>query len=320
MLKVTTTHMKQAFLQRNGIPSQPVCGDDRVLHPPRRPADADLAGGRSDLSRGADGPHVHVAMESRTARGRRSGRSRSPRSCRTSSPATCRTIRSARGIPSMPTPTACRSRRRSAARRRCIRNTRYAQRDDACSGRRLAVKRWPWRGSWLPSAAALGVEVRAQQNAARRASARCGRPMRAAARFEVLPVQGSVYLLAGAGSNITVQVGRRRGLGRRHQRGGDVATSARRDPHDLAGADPLHRQHQRPIPITSAATRRSPIGRRHRERVLGQGARVYAHENTYSRMANPTRRIGGDADSDSGRPTRSRRRRRRCSSPASRSR
>ena len=58
MLKVTTTHMKQAFIQRNGIPIEPVCGDDRVLHPPRQPADDDFAGGRSDLSRGADGPLV----------------------------------------------------------------------------------------------------------------------------------------------------------------------------------------------------------------------------------------------------------------------
>jgi glyoxylase-like metal-dependent hydrolase (beta-lactamase superfamily II) len=61
---------------------------------------------------------------------------------------------------------------------------------------------------------ALGVETRslaqgerAQQNAA----APVYRPVRptyaSRGEIQVLPVQGSVYLLAGAGSNITVQVG-----------------------------------------------------------------------------------------------------------------
>ena len=112
-----------------GIPAaqrhseQSVRGDDRVLHPPRQPADDDLAGGRSDLPRGADDSVVNVAMESRDSASSRLDRSRSPKNCPTSSLATCRTTRSAHDIRSMPMPTDCRSRPRSVAKRRCIPST-----------------------------------------------------------------------------------------------------------------------------------------------------------------------------------------------------
>ena len=107
--------------------------------------------------------------------------------------------------------------------------------------------------------------------------------------IEVLPVQGSVYLLAGGGSNVVVQVG--------DDARASSWTPTRRAMSDkmLAAirtlskaADPLHRQHRRRSAITSAATRRwrrrpaAPVNA-----FLQQGARVYAHENTYTRLANP---------------------------------
>jgi glyoxylase-like metal-dependent hydrolase (beta-lactamase superfamily II) len=53
---------------------------------------------------------------------------------------------------------------------------------------------------------ALGVGMRAQQNAAP-----VHRPVRptyaSRGEIQILPVQGTVYMLAGAGSNVTVQVG-----------------------------------------------------------------------------------------------------------------
>ena len=65
--------------------------------------------------------------------------------------------------------------------------------------------------AWIVAAlgvCALGIELRAQQNAVAPLH-RPARPTYASrGEIQVLPVQGSVYLLAGAGSNITVQVGR----------------------------------------------------------------------------------------------------------------
>ncbi len=102
---------------------QPVRRDARVLHPARRPDDAHLADRRPGLPRRADGAHVDVPVESRGARERHRRRWTWPRKFRGFGRATCRTIRWARRIPSTPTTTSCRSKRRSAGRRRSIRNT-----------------------------------------------------------------------------------------------------------------------------------------------------------------------------------------------------
>ena len=133
---------------------------------------------------------------------------------------------------------------------------------------------------------ALGVEVRAQQNAA--PAYRPVRPTYASrGDIQILPVQGSVYLLAGAGSNITVQVGPDAVM---------VVDSneAAMSPKVLAAIRTLSSAPIRYIVNTSSdpdhvggneALAKSAEGTVNA--ILGQGARVYAHENTFSRMANP---------------------------------
>ena len=105
--------------------------------------------------------------------------------------------------------------------------------------------------------------------------------------IEVLPVQGSVYLLAGGGSNVVVQVG-------------DDAVfvvdsnTAALSANILAAIRTLSKAPVRYIVNTSAdrdhvggnevlaASAGAPVNA-----FLGQGARVYAHERTYLRLANP---------------------------------
>jgi cyclase len=134
---------------------------------------------------------------------------------------------------------------------------------------------------------ALGAEIGAQQDA----TAPRHRPVRATyasrGEIQVLPVQGSVYLLAGAGSNITVQVGPDAVM---------VVDSneAAMSPKVLAAIRTLSSAPIRYIVNTSSdpdhvggneALAKSAEGTVNA--ILGQGARVYAHENTYLRMANP---------------------------------
>jgi cyclase len=133
----------------------------------------------------------------------------------------------------------------------------------------------------------LGADIGAQQNT----DAPAYRPVRPtyASRgdIQVLPVQGSVYLLAGAGSNITVQVGPDAVM---------VVDSneAAMSPKVLAAIRTLSPAPIRYIVNTSSdpdhvggneALAKSADGTVNA--ILGQGARVYAHENTFSRMANP---------------------------------
>ena len=63
---------------------------------------------------------------------------------------------------------------------------------------------------WLAALLATGAAatVIAQQGRTAKDLARPHRPTYASTgEIEVLPVQGSVYMVAGAGSNVTVQVG-----------------------------------------------------------------------------------------------------------------
>jgi cyclase len=105
--------------------------------------------------------------------------------------------------------------------------------------------------------------------------------------IEVLPVQGSVYLLAGGGSNIVVQVGDDAVL---------VVDSNAAALSDkvLAAIRTISKAPVRYIVNTSAdpdhvggnqalaASAGAPVNA-----FLQQGARVYAHERTYTRLANP---------------------------------
>ena len=65
MLHVTTTHFKQMFQQRNGVPVSPyaVMHEYYIRHGDRMTLIS--ADRRPGLSRRADGPHVHVPLESR---------------------------------------------------------------------------------------------------------------------------------------------------------------------------------------------------------------------------------------------------------------
>jgi cyclase len=134
---------------------------------------------------------------------------------------------------------------------------------------------------------AIGVEIRAQQRNADPAY----RPVRPtyASRgdIQILPVQGSVYLLAGAGSNITVQVGPDAVM---VVDSNEAAMSAKvlaairtLSPAPIryivnTSSDPDHVGGNEALATSAEGTVNA---------ILGQGARVYAHENTFSRMANP---------------------------------
>lgn len=133
---------------------------------------------------------------------------------------------------------------------------------------------------------ALGVEIRAQQKAA--PTHRPVRPTYASrGEIQILPVQGTVYLLAGAGSNITVQIGPDAVM---VVDSNEAAMSAK----VLAAIRTLSSAPIRYIVNTGSdadhvggneALAKSADGTVNA--ILGQGARVYAHENTFSRMANP---------------------------------
>jgi glyoxylase-like metal-dependent hydrolase (beta-lactamase superfamily II) len=131
---------------------------------------------------------------------------------------------------------------------------------------------------------AVSMEMRAQQESAHRP----GRPSYAGrGEIQILPVQGTVYMLAGAGSNVTVQVGPDAVM---VVDANEAAMSAK----IIAAIRTLSPAPIRYIVNTSSdpdhvggneALARSAEGSVNA--ILGQGARVYAHENTYLRMANP---------------------------------
>ena len=131
--------------------------------------------------------------------------------------------------------------------------------------------------------------MRAQQNAApAHATTSPVRPTYASrGEIQILPVQGTVYMLAGAGSNVTVQVGPDAVMVV------DTNEAAMSD-KVLAAIRTLSPAPIRYIVNTSAdpdhvggnaALAKSAEGTVNA--ILGQGARVYATENTFTRMANP---------------------------------
>jgi glyoxylase-like metal-dependent hydrolase (beta-lactamase superfamily II) len=106
-------------------------------------------------------------------------------------------------------------------------------------------------------------------------------------QIEVLPVQGSVYMLAGAGSNVTVQVG--------------ANALFVVDTNEAAMSDKILAAIKTisPLPIryiVNTSADPDHVGGNERfaasggdsvNAFFGQGARVYAQENAYARMTNP---------------------------------
>ena len=70
------------------------------------------------------------------------------------------------------------------------------------------------------------------------------REVEKAGDIEVLPVQGNIYMIAGAGGNIAVQVGRRRRVDRRCRSRTVERQSVGRDPTAFRQADPFHCQYE----------------------------------------------------------------------------
>jgi len=126
------------------------------------------------------------------------------------------------------------------------------------------------------------------QNATPNPTSRPHRPTYAGTgAIEVLPVQGRVYMLAGAGSNITVQVGDDAlfVVDTNEAAMSEKVLAAIRTLSPLpiryivnTSADPDHVGGNENL-AKSAGTSVNAF--------LGQGARVYANEHTYTRLANP---------------------------------
>ena len=135
-------------------------------------------------------------------------------------------------------------------------------------------------------------DMRAQQNAAPAPNAApctgpCGRPTPAAARSRSCPCRARVYMLAGAGSNVTVQVGPDAVMvvDTNEAAMSDKVLAAIRtlSPAPIryivnTSADPDHVGGNEALAKSAEGTVNA---------ILGQGARVYATENTFTRMANP---------------------------------
>jgi glyoxylase-like metal-dependent hydrolase (beta-lactamase superfamily II) len=263
MLKVTTTHMKQAFLQRNGIPSSPfgvmteffIRHGDRLLlisqvddpvyldepmvrtstfkwNPGQRETpitQVDVAEELPDLKPG-DVPHYPLGFKQTD-------------------------YADSNGLPWAAT-------LGGGA-------TIYPEYADAVQ-RMVRDK----TGNTLPAATPIKPSPRRPSYGVK-------------GEIEVLPVQGSVYLLAGGGSNVVVQVGDDAVFVV------DSNTGAMSDKM-LAAIRTISRAPIRYIVNTSAdldhvggnqafaTSAAAPVNA-----FLQQGARVYAHEHTYTRLANP---------------------------------
>jgi cyclase len=140
--------------------------------------------------------------------------------------------------------------------------------------------------------AALGIAAvataGAQQGRTAKDLARPHRPTYGiAGEIEVLPVQGSVYMVAGAGSNVTVQVGPNAlfVVDTNVEAMSDRILAAIRTISPLpiryivnTSADPDHVGGNERLAKSAGDVENA---------FYGQGARVYAQENAYARMTNP---------------------------------
>ena len=263
MLKVTTTHMKQAFLQRNGIPSSPygVMTEFFIRH-----------GDRLMLVSQVDDPIYLDEPMVRTSTFKWNPGQRENPIVQVEVAEELPDLKPG-DVPHYPLG---------------FRQTDYAD------------------SNGLPWAAALGggatlypeyaetlqrMTRERTGNALPAATAPTTSPRRpaygATGSIEVVPVQGSVYLLAGGGSNVVVQVGEDAVFVV------DTNTAAMSDKM-LAAIRTLSKAPIRYIVNTSAdqdhlggnqalaASAGAPVNA-----FLQQGARVYAHERTYTRLANP---------------------------------
>jgi glyoxylase-like metal-dependent hydrolase (beta-lactamase superfamily II) len=263
MLKVTTTHMKQAFLQRNGIPSSPygVMTEYFIRH-----------GDRLVLISQVDDPiYLDEPMVRTSTFKWNPGQRENP----------IVQVEVAEELPDL--------------------------KPGAVPHYPLGFRQTDYADSHgLPWEATLGggetiypefaEKLQALTKAPRPAALPAGtsiapsprRPTYAASgTIEVLPVQGSVYLLAGGGSNVVVQVGDDAVLVV------DTNAAAMSD-RLLAAIRTISKAPIRYIVNTSAdldhvggnqslaASAGAPVNA-----FLQQGARVYAHERTYTRLANP---------------------------------
>jgi cyclase len=263
MLKVTTTHMKQAFLQRNGIPSSPygVMTEFFIRHGDRLllvsqvddPIYLDEPMVRTSTFKWNPGqrenPIVQVEVAEELPNLKPGDVPHYPLGFRQTDYA------DSNGLPWQAT-------LGGGA-------TIYPEYGDTVQ-RMIRDK----TGTTLPAAAPMAASPRRPSYGVK-------------GEIEVLPVQGSVYLLAGGGSNVVVQVG-------------DDAVfvvdsnAAAMSDKMLAAIRTISKAPIRYIVNTSAdsdhvggnqalaASAGAPVNA-----FLQQGARVYAHERTYTRLANP---------------------------------
>jgi cyclase len=263
MLKVTTTHMKQAFLQRNGIPSSPygVMTEFFIRH-----------GDRLMLISQVDDPIYLDEPMVRTSTFKWNPGQREPAIVQVEVAEELPDLKPG-DVPHYPLG---------------FRQTDYADSNGL-----------PWQATLGGGATIYPEYADALQRMTRERTGNALPPAGAPATsprrptygstgsIEVLPVQGSVYLLAGGGSNVVVQVG-------------DDAVfvvdtnAAAMSEKMLAAIRTISKAPIRYIVNTSAdqdhmegnqafaASAGAPVNA-----FLGQGARVYAHERTYARLANP---------------------------------
>ena len=269
MLKVTTDHLKEGWLRRNGLPRSEQATLDRIFYSPRRFLHPGYRCGGSALSDRA--VYSHLELDRWTSGDRFLPKWLHPQRGSPSSERICR-LSPARGEPVADGicvevwHTAWK--RLAAERRRCIpsirrrwrqcprhpslRRTKRRINEEGFSAICTDALRWP-----LPSLAILffggGVPC------CRAGDAKASRPgqqdwKHRQGKVEVLHVQGNVYMIAGAGANITVQVGDQvmivvdSGVPQIERR------SSRGHPEHHRQAHPFHHQYQRRRRITPAAT------------------------------------------------------------------
>jgi glyoxylase-like metal-dependent hydrolase (beta-lactamase superfamily II) len=118
-----------------------------------------------------------------------------------------------------------------------------------------------------------------------------------AVQVRVLKAQGNVYMLTGAGGNVTVQAGSDGVLVVDTQYAADVRQAAGGHPRHLDRPDPLHHRTRTCTATTWAATRtsrrrarRSPAATcRATSRTPPRARQIWAHDNVLLRMSDPKR-------------------------------